>query len=64
MKADQIKRYAEQDIYNRKVQEWIAQFVASKKEEFKLEKNKEALEKLGISSTLPQLNLQQNLPQK
>lgn len=48
-KADQIKRYAEQDIAQKKIQEWVARFVLSKKEEFKIEKNKKLLEKLGIS---------------
>jgi len=58
MKAEQIKKYAEQDIYNLNLQKWVMQFINSKKEEFKIEKNKENLDKIGISDTMPQLNLQ------
>ncbi|MCX7820429.1 MAG: hypothetical protein N2258_01990 [Brevinematales bacterium] len=58
LKAEQIKMYAEQDLYNRKLQEWIATFVNSKRQEFKIEKNDALMEKLGIPTAPPTLNLQ------
>ncbi len=57
-KADQIKMYAEQQIYNKNLQEWMAKFVTSTKEEFKIEKNSNLMEKLGIPSTPPAVNPQ------
>jgi hypothetical protein len=62
-KADQIRRYAEQDLAQRKMQEWIARFVMAKKEEFKIEKNKQLLEKIGVGDSLGIENIQP-LPQK
>ncbi len=58
LKAEQIKAYAEQDLYNRKLQEWIAAFVTSKRQEFKIEKNEALMEKLGIPTVPPTVNLQ------
>jgi putative nucleotidyltransferase with HDIG domain len=56
LKAEQIKAYAEQDLYNRKLQEWIAAFVTSKRQEFKIEKNEALMEKLGIPTVPPTVN--------
>ncbi len=58
LKAEQIKRYAEQDLYNRKLQEWLAAFVNTKRQEFKIEKNEDLMKKLGIPTVPPALNLQ------
>jgi len=55
MKSDQIKQYAIQELSQQKMQMWVQGFVAQAKESFKVERNNDQLEQVGIS-------VQQNAP--
>lgn len=57
MKADQIKQYAIQEISQRKMQEWVATFIATKKESFKVQRNESLIQKDGLNgmTTTPSL---------
>lgn len=52
--AKQIKELATKELFNRKTQAWIQKTVEEIKEKYKIERNSNLIQKLGIGSLLPE----------